>query len=370
MNPAIVHVTATHAADDTRITVRELGTLLDAVDEAWIVARPPRGPLDPRLNFVEGPAYQRASRPELDWPALDAAVRSTPSPRIVHVHEPATAIAAKRFDWCDREHLIYDIHEYHAAMTAHRARGLRRLGLKWIAERQHRAACRASATAIAVNEELAADARRRGVPRVEVLTNAALLGHGPAIPAARPDAALVYVGGVSAPRGTGTMLDAFARIRAARPDATLEIVGPLLDADAHTRLDTPPEGVTVRGTVPPEDARAAMRRASIGLVPFERVVHYRGRPAKLLEYAAEGLSVVATAGGPKEDWIRSHRAGAVVPPADSGAIADACLARIDNPARARDEGDRARAAAAEISWERVEGPKLLALYRHLLGEEA
>lgn len=370
--PSIVHVTAEHAADDARVTARELVTLLEEHAEAWIVARPPRGPLPNRLRFIEGPAYRRASRYRADWPALDAAVRRTPAPRIVHAHEPETVLAARRFGWCEPEHLIYDVHEYHGAMMAHRARGLRRWLLRRLGDARHAEACRAAGHVIAVNEELAADARRHGATSVHVLSNAPRLlptaaGHEPA---ARSPDRLIYVGGLSAPRGLSTLLEAFARIRREHPAAELELIGLAVDAEARDRLARPAEGVQVRGPRPPAEAIDRMRRASVGLIPFERVVHYRGRPVKLLEYAAAGLSIVSTSGGPKQQWILGHEAGVVVPPGDAAALAAACLERLQNPELARAEGRRAAAAAAELAWERHEGPRLLELYRRVIGGDA
>ncbi|MHC4809641.1 MAG: glycosyltransferase family 4 protein [Planctomycetota bacterium] len=370
--PAIVHVTAEHAADDARVTARELVTLLEEHSEAWIVARPPRGPLPEGLRFIEGPAYRRASRFRADWPALDAAVRRTPGPRIVHAHEPETVLAAGRFGWCDPGHLIYDVHEYHGAMMAHRARGLRRWLLRRLGDARHAEACRTAGHVIAVNEELAEDARRHGATSVHVLSNAPRL-----LPSATDDAPverspdrLIYVGGLSAPRGLGTLLEAFATIRREHPAAELELIGPAVDAEARDRLAHPPEGVQVRGPRPPAEAIGRMRQASVGLIPFERVVHYRGRPVKLLEYAAAGLSIVSTSGGPKQQWILGHEAGVVVPPGDAAALAAACLERLRDPDLARREGRRAAAAAADLAWERNEGPQLLEIYRRVLGDAA
>ena len=367
--PAIVHVTAEHAADDARVTARELSTLLEVHAEAWIVARPPRGPLPETLHFIAGPAYRRATRFRADWPALDAAVRRTPAPRLVHAHEPETVLAARHFRWCEPRHLIYDVHEYHGAMMSHHARGPRRWLLRRLGDARHAAACRAAGHVIAVNQELADDARRRGAASVSVLANAARL-----VPVAEPDDRspdrLIYVGGLSVPRGLRTLLEAFAMVRDAHPAAELELIGPAVDADASTLLANPRDGVIVRGPLPPGEATARMRSASIGLIPFERVVHYRGRPVKLLEYAAAGLSILSTSGGPKQQWILGHQAGVVVPPGDAAALAAACLERLRDPGLARREGQRAAAAAADLAWERHEGPRLLALYEQILGRDA
>ncbi len=370
MTPAIVHVTCTHPADDARITAKELGTIVLEHGSAWLVALPARGVLDDRIHWLEAPSYRRFSRPREPWPGLDAAVRSTPSPRIVHCHEPTTVIAAARFGWTTRHRLVYDAHEYHAAMCAEGTRGPRHAAIRWLADRWDRRAARLAGHVITVNEDLAHRYRRLN-PEVTLVRNAPLdlddAGLGRTASARDPDA-LVYMGSVTAARGVDTMLEAFAIVRRARPATRLHVVGPLGDAAARRRLGRETPGVTYHGPRSAHDATAMLPRASIGLVPFEAVARYGVRPVKLLEYAIAGLSVVSSDGGEKAAWVRRHEAGAVVPPGDADALAAACLRRLDDPELARAEGRRGRAAARAETWERAEAPNLVALYRRLLGD--
>ncbi|MFK7959722.1 MAG: glycosyltransferase family 4 protein [Phycisphaerales bacterium] len=367
---SIVHVTCEHAADDARVTRKELGSLVDAFGTAWIVARPPRGDLDARLTWIEAPAYARATRPRDDWAALDAAVRQTPAPRVVHAHEPETVLAAVHHGWCDRAHLVYDAHEFHGGTMAQRATGLKRAALRWIGDRRDARAARAAGTVITVNDELAARyaAIRGSREGVHVFTNAprdvddAAFADEP-----REPHRLIYLGGLTAPRGARTMAAAWPRVRDAFPLATLDLVGPGLDAAGQELLANPPDGMVAHGPQPHDVAMRMCRRASIALLPFLPSTLMRGRPVKLLEYAMAGCTTVCTEGGIRAAWVREHSAGVVIPGDDPVALADACITRLRDPILARAEGDAARQAARAASWERSHGPALVELYRDRFG---
>lgn len=86
---------------------------------------------------------------------------------------------------------------------------------------------------------------------------------------------------------------------------------------------------------------------------------WEGLPVALLEAMASGLPAVATRVSGNEDAIEDGRSGVLVPPEDSGALANAILELAANPGLRQSIG-----AAARIRVERVfDAPTMSARYR-------
>jgi len=171
---------------------------------------------------------------------------------------------------------------------------------------------------------------------------------------------LLYVGGFEAHKNVPGLLAAFARLRAARPDLQLVLVG--------------------SNPAPPGVAEEARR---LGLTPDDEVMLLHGRSTDLpalydgaelyvslswresfglpaLEAMTRGTAVVASAWGAAPEVVGDG--GSLVDPRHPYAAADAMQALLLDPSR----GARARAAAARFSWATT-ADTTLALYRSLLG---
>jgi len=155
------------------------------------------------------------------------------------------------------------------------------------------------------------------------------------------DPVIVAVGGLTDRKDPLTLLLAFARVRAALPDARLVYVGDgplrnsLLQGAARLGLT---DALTLTGAIPHEDVADWM--AAGDLLALVSKVEPLGVVA--LEALACGRPVVATEeGGPRE--IIPPECGALVPPGNPFAIADALHAVIamrPTPARCREAADR------------------------------
>jgi glycosyltransferase involved in cell wall biosynthesis len=212
---------------------------------------------------------------------------------------------------------------------------------------------RRAAAVIAVSRHLAEELRASGLalPPVHVVNMGVDMGRftpgerGAARAALglAPDGPLVVaVGGLTERKNPLGLLLAFARLRAARPDARLAFVG-----------DGPLAGAVDRGAARLGVAGAVLRP---GAVPHERVVdwlraadvlalvsHVEPLGQVALEALACGRPVVATRVGGTSEVVPVPRAGRVVSPSDPGAIAGA----LEELLRAPPTPEACRAAAAE-----------------------
>jgi glycosyltransferase involved in cell wall biosynthesis len=226
------------------------------------------------------------------------------------------------------------------------------------ARRGTAAALRRASALIAVSEYLAGEMRSSRIPlpplhvidmgvdlarftpgdRAAARARLGLPANGPLIAA---------VGGLTQRKNPLTLLQAFARVRARRPDARLALVGdgPLagaVDAGAR-RLGV--AGAVVRPGAVAHPLVADWVAASDVLALVSRV-----EPLGIaaLEALAGGRPVVATRVGGAREVVPDPAAGRVVDPLDPGAVAAALLSVLDDPPSA----DACRRAAEPHSLER------------------
>jgi glycosyltransferase-like protein len=167
---------------------------------------------------------------------------------------------------------------------------------------------------------------------------------------------LLTVGGVEPRKNTLRTLQAFARVRAARPGARLWILGgaTVLDHGAyradfeHARaaLDAPARAaVHELGVLPEDDVPALFELADALVLPSL----HEGFGLAALEALAAGLPVVASARPPFTEFL-DESCATLVDPLSVEAIADGVARALeDSPARREDGRRRADAHA----WSRV-----------------
>ncbi|HEY0486774.1 MAG TPA: glycosyltransferase [Mycobacteriales bacterium] len=150
------------------------------------------------------------------------------------------------------------------------------------------------------------------------------------------DRVVLAVGRVHAEKGTGLLLESFARVRAAEPRARLVLVGPVFDPVAGPR-------VVCTGQLPPEQVAAAyaVTQRTGGVLAFPSQTDTQG--LVLQEAAHAGVPAVMTdadlcARGPLDG------AALVARPTADG-FAAAVTALLGNAVLARSLADRARRAA-------------------------
>ena len=167
---------------------------------------------------------------------------------------------------------------------------------------------------------------------------------------------LVYTGALTPTYELDVAVDAVATIAGTRPelDVLLAVYGrgdtePALRAHVD-RLGLG-ERVRFHGRIPIDDVPAAVARADIGLAPTRRDRFTdMSLSTKLFEYAAMGKPVVATRLPMVE---RMFPAGTVAAyePGSAGAMAEAILAFVDDPAAREAAVARTAAIVEAASWE-------------------
>jgi glycosyltransferase involved in cell wall biosynthesis len=143
------------------------------------------------------------------------------------------------------------------------------------------------------------------------------------------------------------VLDAFARVRAEVPDATLVVAGA---GRERARLESlAPEGVRFVGAVAPQWMPSLLADSDI----FLNASVVDNQPVSILEAFAAGLPVVSTPTGDIAAMVRNGETGVIVPPFDAEALANAVLALLRDPERASRLAGAARTEIERYTWPAV-----------------
>jgi glycosyltransferase involved in cell wall biosynthesis len=192
---------------------------------------------------------------------------------------------------------------------------------------------------------------------------------GDPTPAGRTAPTLLFFGTMQAYKGLDVLIDAFARVREARPDARLVVAGaPSGDTDLEV-LGVEAErigGVDLRpGYVPMADVADLFQDARVVVAPY-RYANASGVVELARTFARP---VVATTVGDLPTVVEHERTGLLVPPEDAASLATALLRLLDDPEEAQRMGNAARARSAEsASWATV-AEQVEAVYLRRLAEQ-
>lgn len=228
------------------------------------------------------------------------------------------------------------------------------------AELVRRRALGAAGCVLAVSEPVARRCRElAGTTVVAVVPNGVDPARFAARQPSRPGSAFTvgFVGTLKPWHGLGTLVDAFALLRARRPDVRLLIVGdgPGHDDLAHdlARRDLD-EAATLTGGVAPAAVPELLARMDVGVAPYPPLEPFYFSPLKVLEYMAAGLPVVASRLGEIPRLVNDGETGRLVAPGDPTALRDALAVLEADRGRAWAMGRAGRRRATEChSWHSV-----------------
>ncbi len=168
-------------------------------------------------------------------------------------------------------------------------------------------------------------------------------------------------------KGVANFLKAAARVAPRFPEAHFVIAG---DGPLRQELVALAEDLGLRDRVHflgfRSDASALMGSLDVLVVPSLT----EGSPLVTLEAMAAGVPVVASAVGGIPDQVRHGKEGLLVPPGDTGAMGDAIVALLRDPARARSLGEAGRRRATTEFSHASMVRRIEDVYREVLGRPA
>lgn len=168
------------------------------------------------------------------------------------------------------------------------------------------------------------------------------------IPAAQPDAPMLFVGDLTPDKGVQTLLEAYEQLDSPPP---LVLVGRSPTSNSWVF----PAGVRWVGELPHDEVVSLLRSARAVVVPS---MWADPCPTVVLEAMAAGRPVVAAASGGILDMVVDRCTGLLVPPGDTAALAKALTEMLDHPDTAQAWGiagrDRAREFTVGAVVERIE----------------
>ncbi|MGQ0589537.1 MAG: glycosyltransferase, partial [Sphingosinicella sp.] len=218
---------------------------------------------------------------------------------------------------------------------------------------------REGALFIAVSDALRERALAQGFPAERTVTHRIGVDLARFRPGGAAEPGLVlHVGRLVEKKGTALLLEAFAKARAARRDASLVIIGdgPLLPA-LKRRAG---EGARFLGAQPPEAVAQWMRRAWLLAAPSltARDGDSEGLPTVAVEAAASGLPVVGSDHSGMPEAVRDGATGFIVPEGEAEPLASA-ITNLLGDAELRAWMSAAARALAEKEFDLVRQTQLL-----------
>ncbi|XLY90381.1 glycosyltransferase family 4 protein [Ectopseudomonas mendocina] len=288
-------------------------------------------------------------------------------PDLVHAHDVNTLPTAWLAALLCRARLVYDAHEISTSREGYSS--FKKI-VAWV---ESTLMPRADATITTTEARAKFFARAYGIARPLVLQNRPREQHPQTSQRIRQELGLseswpivLYQGGVQQGRG----LERLVRVAAQVPDAYFVFIGGgRLDASLRQiakelQLE---DRVRFIATVALADLPSYTASADIGVQPIENTClnHYTTDSNKLFEYVQAGLPVIASDLPEIRRIVRQHDLGLLVPAGDSEALANALRRMVADAGLRQHHAQRARAAAAALSWE-VQEHLLAELYRRVL----
>ena len=161
--------------------------------------------------------------------------------------------------------------------------------------------------------------------------------------ASEGDVVLGFVKWLKPKYGPDVMVEAFARIHAARPDTKLILAGRgEMQEQLQRRVNELKltDAVQILGRVDHDKVPALIRSFDVMVMPSVYESETFGVAA--IEASASGVPVVASRVGGVPEAVIHEQTGLLVPPKNVDALATACLSLIDDPARRLELGRAGR----------------------------
>jgi glycosyltransferase involved in cell wall biosynthesis len=285
-------------------------------------------------------------------PALVDRVRAS-APALLHAHFGPDGLAALPLARALGIPLVTTLHGYEVSRS--NARLLTSGHLSWMRYALHGRRLMAGGDLfVAVSEALRRRAIARGYPPDRTIThyNGVDLRRFEARGVRRQAGLILHVGRLVEKKGTSLLIQAFAAVRALRPDASLVIIG---DGPLRPRLEQQAarmglgDCVTFLGPRGEAEVTMWMGRAWLLAAPSitARDGDAEGLATVIVEAAAASLPVVASDHSGAPEAVADGRSGFIVPEGDAGALARRMLDLLASPRLRASMAAASRALAEE-----------------------
>lgn len=165
---------------------------------------------------------------------------------------------------------------------------------------------------------------------------------------------ILFVGRLEPRKGFSYLIEAYARVKAALPEARLLVVGP------YTTEDLAPFGrdlhrrrladVHFVGYVPDEELARYYQSSHVFCAPS---TGFESFGMVLLEAMAAGTPIVASDIEGYRTVVSHQEEGLLTPPKDPVALAESLIYLLQRPALRRAMGARGQATASRYTWDRI-----------------
>ena len=370
-------LSSVHLALDNRVFYREARSLQRAGYDVTLIAVHGRDEVKDGVQIRGLPDVPRKRRPLL-WRQLLHMAREEAAD-VYHFHDPELLLVTPWLRWQTGKPTIYDVHEVYAdfiKVKDYMPAWLRypiAWNFRWLEPRL----ARLQSALIFADDEIAKTFRTFSGPKTTLFNFPAVSFVQQAAAATRPlrprDPVILYLGGMERNRGTALMIDAFARVRQAAPDARLLLVGHFMPPDLEEEVRQHAErlgvagALTLTGRVPFEEIGAYLQQAAVGWVSWQpEPKNEKNIPTKLFEYMAYGVPVVSSDLASTRQFVEHGANGLLVPAEDPAAHAAAIIELLEHPEKGVRMGQRGQELVrTRYNWGKME-ERLLALYDAVL----
>ncbi len=372
----IAILTSVHPRGDTRIRVREAGTLAKKLGRTVLLFVQ-----DGKGDSIEAGGTIRIidtgqapsghlTRMMLGVRRMWRAVRKA-QPRVVHFHDPELiplGVILKCFSY----RVVYDVHEDlpRQVLTKYWLPTITRRPVSWAAS-----ACEWLAACVfdAIVPAEPKIAGRFPPHKTTLVQNFPILDElvtTESIPYQKRPPHFAYIGGITRIRGINEMITAISYTKGrGRQDIQLCLAGAFQPAGLQAEVQTSPgwRQVDFPGWADRKQVAGILGSVLAGLVVLHPTPKYLDAwPTKMFEYMSVGLPVIVSDFPLWRSIVEDAECGLLVDPLDPQAISEAMQWILDHPDKAEAMGKRGRAAVEKhYNWE-TEAEKLVALYKKLL----
>ena len=372
----IAHLTSVHPRADTRIRVREVGSLAQAgPDPVVLLVQDGNGDAieaggSVRIIDTGPPPGGRLARMTLGGWRMGRAVRRL-RPQVVHFHDPELMIPGLVLK-CLGCRVIYDVHEDlpRQVLAKYWIPAAARRPVSWILSVMEWLAARVFDAIVPAEPKIAGRFPPQKTTLVQNFPNPDELVSTGSPPYRERPPHFAYIGGISAIRGIHEMINAINTSGGDEgQDIRLHLAGAVQPAGLLAEIQALAgwQQVDFHGWADRAQVAEILGSVRAGLAILHPTPKYLDAyPTKMFEYMSVGLPVIVSDFPLWRRIVDDAGCGLPVDPMDPQAIARAMQWILDHPAEAEAMGRRGRAAVEkDYNWE-TEAEKLVTLYKKLL----